>query len=141
NQGEADEAIACYRKAIELDPKNARAHLRLGNAFRAQKKWDEALAEYRQALEIDPKDAGARDALAWGMNNLAWALATHPEPARRDPGRAVSLATEAVELKPQEGIIGNTLGTALYRAGRWKDATETLEKANRRTDGKHFSFN
>jgi superkiller protein 3 len=128
-QGRAEEAIACYRKAIELDPKNARAYLRLGNAFRAQKKWDEAVAEYRKALEVSPTDVGARDALAWGLNNLAWALAAHPEPARRDPDRAVSLAREALELKPQEGSIGHTLGVALYRAERWKEAVAALEKS------------
>jgi serine/threonine protein kinase/tetratricopeptide (TPR) repeat protein len=139
--GRAHEAIARYRKALELDPKNARAHFGLGNIFRAQNKWDEAFAAYRKALEVDPKEAGARDALAWGLNNLAWALATHPKPARRDPGRAVSLAREAVELKPQDGNIGNTLGTALYRAGRWQEAIETLEKADRLTGDKHFSFN
>ena len=53
----------------------------------------------------------------------------------------MTLAKEAVELKPQEGRIGNTLGTALYRAGRWKEGIETLEKANQLAGGKHFSFN
>ena len=33
DKGQVDEAIACYRKAIELDPKFARAHNNLGNAL------------------------------------------------------------------------------------------------------------
>jgi Flp pilus assembly protein TadD len=63
------------------------------------------------------------------LNALAWDLATHAEPARRDPARAVSLAKEAVELKPQQGYYHNTLGAALYRAGDWKAAIVALEKS------------
>src|SRR5262249_7178370 len=71
----------------------------------------------------------ARNNLPLALNHLAWALATHAEPARRDPGRAGSLATEAVELKPQAGRFQRTLGVAFYRAGRSKDAIAALEKS------------
>ena len=36
DKGQLDEAIACYRKAIELDPKNAAAHNNLGIALHRQ---------------------------------------------------------------------------------------------------------
>ena len=74
--------------------------------------------------------------LAWVLNKLAWPLATNPEPARRDPGRAVSLAKEAVELMPRNGTYHDTLGTALYRAGRWKAALEALKTADQLSTGK-----
>jgi tetratricopeptide (TPR) repeat protein len=90
---------------------------------------------------VKPGDAGARNALARCLNDLAWALATHVEPARRDPARAVNLAREAVDLMPQEAVICNTLGAALYRAGRWQDALSTLEKADQLSGGKHDGFN
>ena len=63
------------------------------------------------------------------MNDLAWGLATHADPARCDPGRAVGLAKEAVELNPQEGNYDNTLGVALYQAGRWKESVAPIEKS------------
>src|SRR5262249_43354542 len=53
-QGKLDEAIAGYRKAIELDPKSSWAYSNLGAALRDQKKLDEAMAAYRKAIELDP---------------------------------------------------------------------------------------
>jgi superkiller protein 3 len=139
-QGKLDEAIAACRKSIEVNPKWSWAHVNLGNGLSQQGKLDEAVAAYREAIRLKPDDAGARDALARGLNSLAWTLATHPEPARRDPNGAVSMAKEAVELKPREGSYCNTLGTALYRVGRWKDAIETLERADRLQGGKRLGY-
>ena len=39
NQGDLDEAIACYRRALELKPDYAVAHNNLGNAFRTRGTW------------------------------------------------------------------------------------------------------
>ena len=58
-QGKLEEAIACFRKAIEVDPNDASAHVLLGDALRAQKKLDEAIACFRKAIELDPKLAFA----------------------------------------------------------------------------------
>ena len=140
-QKKLDEAIASYRKAIELDPNVASAYHGLGLALQEKGLLEEAIAEYREALRLKPDHAGARVGLAWRLQNLAWALATHAEPARRDPGRAVSLAMEAVELNPQEGDRLLALGAALYGTGRWQDAIETLKRADRLSGGKDHSYN
>jgi tetratricopeptide (TPR) repeat protein/serine/threonine protein kinase len=128
-QGKLDDAVAVLRKALELDPKHANAYRNLGIALYQRGKLDEAGVTIRKPLEVNPNDASVRHAVARNLNDLAWVLATHAEPARRDPGRAVSLAQEAIELKPQEGGYHNTLGVALYRAGRWGEAVATLEKS------------
>jgi tetratricopeptide (TPR) repeat protein len=75
------------------------------------------------------------------LNQIAWHLATKAEPARREPGRAVRLAREAGELKPQHADYVNTLGVALYGAGHGKEAIETLERADQLSGGKRFSYN
>jgi serine/threonine protein kinase/WD40 repeat protein len=72
---------------------------------------------------IDP------DAQAQLLNKQAWVLATHAEPKNRDPGRAVKLAQEAVELAPKEGMIWNTFGVARYRSGDWQEAIAALTKS------------
>jgi tetratricopeptide (TPR) repeat protein len=51
--------MACYRKALELDPKLPQAHLSLGNALRDQGDLAGAVACYRKALEVDPNYAEA----------------------------------------------------------------------------------
>jgi superkiller protein 3 len=53
-QKKLDEAIAAYRKVIQLDPQNVYAYNDLGNALKDQKKLDEAIAAYRKAIELDP---------------------------------------------------------------------------------------
>jgi tetratricopeptide (TPR) repeat protein len=59
-----DEAIACYRKVIELDLKYAFAHNNLGSALQAKGQLDEAIACYREAIKLDPKNALAQTQLA-----------------------------------------------------------------------------
>jgi tetratricopeptide (TPR) repeat protein len=90
---------------------------------------DAAAAQLREAIRLRPDDAKARHALAHLLNNQAWNLATHAEPKIRDPGRAVKLAQEAVELAPKEGNYWNTLGVAHYRNGDWKEAVAALTKS------------
>lgn len=62
-------------------------------------------------------------------NNLAWNLATTPDLAGRDPGKAVSLAKKAVEFSPNDGNSWNTLGVAFYRETAWKEARQALKKS------------
>jgi cold shock CspA family protein len=52
--GEVKEAIAHYRRALEIDPDYHIAHNNLGLALYEQGELEEAIAHYRRALEIDP---------------------------------------------------------------------------------------
>jgi tetratricopeptide (TPR) repeat protein len=65
----ANEAVAAYRKALELDPKNAQAALGLGWAYSLTKNWDECIAAYKKAMELDSK-LGAES-----LRGVAWAYA------------------------------------------------------------------
>ena len=51
---------------------------------------------YNKAIELEPRNESR-------LNSLAWMLATHPEPKIRAPGKAVELATKAVQFSPKEG--------------------------------------
>jgi tetratricopeptide (TPR) repeat protein len=74
-------------------------------------------------------------------NNVAWDMATCADPRFRNPQRAVLLAKKAVALAPPNGGCWNTLGTAYYRAGQWKDAVAALEKSMQlRSGGDSFDW-
>ncbi len=92
----------------------------------------EAIRVLRQASERWPDSALAH-------NNLAWLLVTGPEPLR-NPTEAVEHARHAVRLAPGEQISLNTLGVALYRAGKFAEAITILEKSLTAGKGQFDSF-
>jgi tetratricopeptide (TPR) repeat protein len=60
------EAIAAYKKALELDPKSVQAALGLGWSYTYAKEWESALASFQTAVGLDPTTRGeAYDGLAW----------------------------------------------------------------------------
>ena len=65
--GQLDLAAREYRKALRLDPHQARARVNLGNIEAAGGRWDRAESCYRRALRDSLTDYDA-------MNNLALAL-------------------------------------------------------------------
>jgi serine/threonine protein kinase/Flp pilus assembly protein TadD len=153
-KGDWAEAIRLYRQSLDLNPNAANVHYNLGVAYARTGQWPKAVGALEQAAGAWPKFAPAHDHLGlayaqlgrWAdavaayeaalpdgeyapaRNNLAWLLATCPDPARRDPRRAVELATQARDLSSQ-ATHWNTLGVAHYRAGDWNAAVAALEKA------------
>ena len=81
DQGKFDEAIACYRRALELIPAIAEAHGNLGNAFNEPGSPDQAAACFRRALELKPDFAEAH-------NNLGNVLRSKGSSTKRSPATA-----------------------------------------------------
>ena len=55
--GDTDNAIQEYRRALELNPNNAEAHLRLGFLmYNAKRMYEEGMSHYNQALKANPND-------------------------------------------------------------------------------------
>lgn len=81
-------AESAFRKATELSPDSAPAHIDLGDLYmNALAKPAEAEKAYRRALEINPELAGARNAL--GMSLFAQGKL---DPAAAEFERAIALA-------------------------------------------------
>src|SRR5262249_7061158 len=55
SQQKLDEAMACYKKALALDPKFVRAHANLGQVLVSKNKVDEGLVSLRKSVELAPK--------------------------------------------------------------------------------------
>lgn len=51
--GDLDEALACFRQAVDMDPSFAEAHLRLGIALRMKGQTHEAKAAFERASFLD----------------------------------------------------------------------------------------
>lgn len=141
------EAIAAFKKAAEHRQKLAAAFRNkpfhrselgkllndLGDVQASSKKPAEARASYLQALGVwrslitdFPKEPDYRRDFADTYRDLAWVLATCPDPAVRNFRQAFTFAQQAVLA---DGAFHGTLGVAHYRAGKWKDAIAELEKS------------
>jgi tetratricopeptide (TPR) repeat protein len=133
------EAIADLTRAIDLRPNDAHYRSFRGAIHGDLKQYDLAITDLEAALALKPDQPSVREELALCCNNRAWELAAGPEP-RREVNRALALARRAVELAPSEGTYLNTLGVALYRAGRYGEAIPTVERSRAANRGQFDGF-
>jgi predicted ribosomally synthesized peptide with SipW-like signal peptide len=116
--GQSDEAIDCYKKAIQLNPKLAAAWNDLGGTLNAQKKdYDGAIVCLCKAIELDPT-------LAEAHANLGDSLKF-----KRQLDEAIAEYNKARELKPTLAGITSSVGQALYHKGRWDEAVACFREA------------
>ncbi len=134
-KGLLDEAIACYRKAVELAPTVGTAHYQLGTALVDQGDPDKAAASFREAIACDRKAIARNPSDSRVQNELAWFLVTCPHSPLRDPVEGVTRARSAVALAPHNGAYWNTLGVAHYRTGNWSEAVAALTRATQLRSG------
>ncbi len=101
-----DKAVAAFRTAVALNPKDFNAHVGLGRALTDMGELDEAIAHYRTALEIDADSSNAHVGLG-----LALAKQSKLDEAVRHYRRAL-------ELDPTNVHAHTNLGLALGRQGK-----------------------
>jgi tetratricopeptide (TPR) repeat protein len=116
-KGQADEAIAQYQKALEINPHDAGIYYNFGNALAQKGLPNEAIAQFQKALGIDPNLANAH-------NNLGNALL---QEGRVD--EAMAQFQKALEIKPTYAEAHNNLGNALARKGQMDEAMAQFQKA------------
>ena len=51
--GRFDEAVAAYKKAVELNPNFSWSYHSLGDVLLKLEKWEEAVAAYKKAVELN----------------------------------------------------------------------------------------
>lgn len=115
------EALSAARKAIELDPQLARAHLALALLHEAHWEWAPAEREYRLALELDPSDPVAHQ---W-YGVFQWYM--------RNPPKALAQLQLAHDLDPLSPIINTDLARTLL-FNRQLDAAIAQFRATIRLD-------
>jgi hypothetical protein len=76
------------------------------------------------------KKDGAIELSSYNANNVAWALATSPEPENRNGDLAVVLAEYACkQANYEKTMLIGTLAAAYAEAGRFEEAISTAQKA------------
>jgi WD40 repeat protein len=129
------EAVAeALRSPLPPLPPTSADLLRQGREHVGKREWAQAVVAFEMSLEQQPENDQS-------LNDLAWLLATCPEAAVRDPSRAVALARKALGVKPDEPNTWNSLGAALYRDERFREAIDALHKAEQLNPGSVFAFN
>jgi tetratricopeptide (TPR) repeat protein len=153
----SDEAIKILKNLTAEDPKDLEALMALGNVERGRKKfadcaqtysrgidalpaatdkntwiyyyyrgiceerskqWTKAEADMRKALELQPEQPHVLNYLGYSWIDQGVNL---------DEG--MKMIKRAVEQRPDDGYIVDSLGWAYYRIGNYEDAVKNLERA------------
>jgi tetratricopeptide (TPR) repeat protein len=115
--GHAEEALACYDRALAIKPDFAEVHNNRGNLLNRLGQNAEAVASYRKALQIKPEYAEAH-------NNLGVALYDAGE-----IDQATTSYREALRVRPSYAEAQNNLGNALADLGQPEVAVASFNAA------------
>jgi tetratricopeptide (TPR) repeat protein len=83
-----DDARDAYRRALELDPHHAEAHVNLGRLLHEAGRLEDALGHYRMALQTNPDDSTAAFDLALVLEDVGRtdeAIHAYEQAIRSDP--------------------------------------------------------
>lgn len=153
---QVDEARKHLEALIELDPADLEAVVALGNILRSHEIYDEADVVYTQGIDTisefeaqhwlllyfrgisrerlgkwDLAEADFRKALELNenqplvLNYLGYSLVD--QGLKLD--EALDMIKTAVEMRPTDGYIVDSLGWVYYRLGRFEEAVRELERA------------
>jgi tetratricopeptide (TPR) repeat protein len=110
------EEVEILKFAIEKNPKDASAHLHLGNLLANLGRLDEAARHWELSAGLDSKKATALR----NLGLLAW--------AKGDFSKAESLYRRAVAARPDDQTLHRDLAECLLAAGKRPEAIEVMEK-------------
>jgi len=117
DQRKLDDAVKYYKEAIDRDSNYSEAYNALGTVYSRQQKWKEALKYFKKALENKLYPTPHVPYLNIGRLYMA----------QKDYDKAVDAYREAKRYANQDFIIYE-LGTALFEAGRIKEAVNEFQE-------------
>ncbi|MCV3243817.1 tetratricopeptide repeat protein [Mesorhizobium sp. ZC-5] len=115
-------AAELYDKAVARLPnptvENWSIFYQRGIAYERLKQWPKAEPNFRKALELFPDQPQVMNYLGYSWVDMNMNL---------DEG--LKMIQKAVDLRPSDGYIVDSLGWAHYRLGKYEDAVRELERA------------
>lgn len=154
--GEPDEASKHLKAIVDEHPNDPEAQTALGNIQRTRKDYTGAIDSYTKAIALSSGPEQAFWSLYY-YRGIAYERAKNWPPAEADFKKALALFPDqplvlnylgyswvdknmnleeafkmlrrAVELRPQDGYIVDSLGWAHYKLGQYDEAVKDLERA------------
>jgi tetratricopeptide (TPR) repeat protein len=115
-------AETAYSKAIARiktpQPEDWTLFYARGITYERTKRWPQAEADFLHALKLQPDQPYVLNYLGYSWVDQGINL-----------DRAKSMLNRAVELRPNDGYIVDSLGWVYYRLGEYNNAVERLERA------------
>ncbi|WP_342712916.1 tetratricopeptide repeat protein [Bradyrhizobium sp. B124] len=154
----SDEAIKILKEVTADQPKDIEAILALGNIERGRKKFADCATTYSQAIDALPAAGGDKNAwVTYYYRGICEERSKQWNKAEADMRKALELQPEqphvlnylgyswidqginldegmkmikrAVDQRPDDGYIVDSLGWAYYRIGNYDEAVKNLERA------------
>jgi len=131
-----EQAVEKFKQAINQDPNNAEAHLRLGMSYAALDKKDEAEGEYKKSIELfKKKTQDSKDGNDFFLLGEAHSFLHQDEDA-------VRAYKQSTKLTPDDEETWYRLGMGEIRLAQYPEAISAFQKAleldpndTRATDG------
>ena len=151
-----DEATKALNDIIAKDPNDQEAIVALGNVMRARKDYKQAAEVYTKAIDL-LKEPGKQNWSLYYFRGISYerikewpkaeadlqkSLELNPDQPQVlnylgyswvDQGinleKGIKMIRRAVELRPNDGYIVDSLGWAQYRLGNYQEASDALERA------------
>ncbi len=118
--GNYDEALNFFTRAISAKPDYATAYVTRGDAYLTQQRYDEALADFDKAIQLDPANARA-------YNGRGVVYRERVENPNLD--LAIENFNQAIRLKPDDALAYGNRGIALSKKGDRENALKDLNQA------------
>ncbi|WP_338831085.1 tetratricopeptide repeat protein [Bradyrhizobium sp. 27S5] len=153
----SDEAIKILKEVTTEQPKDVEAILALGNIERGRKKFGDCATTYSQAIDALPAGGDKNAWVTYYYRGICEERSKQWNKAEADMRKALELQPEqphvlnylgyswidqginldegmkmikrAVDQRPDDGYIVDSLGWAYYRIGNFEEAVKNLERA------------
>jgi tetratricopeptide (TPR) repeat protein len=153
----SEEAIKILKNVIAEEPKDLEAIMALGNVERGRKKFADCAQTYSQGIDALPADSDKANSVYYYYRGICEERSKQWNKAEADMRKALELQPEqphvlnylgyswidqgvnldegmkmikrAVEQRPDDGYIVDSLGWAYYRIGNYEEAVKNLERA------------
>ncbi|MBF0200568.1 MAG: tetratricopeptide repeat protein [Desulfamplus sp.] len=123
-KGMLDDALRLLRRALDYSPEDREILFRSGVVLDKLGDKETCIKTMRRLIAIDAEHAGA-------LNYLGYTYAEMGENLHE----AEELIIRALEIKPHDAYITDSLGWVYYKKGMYERAVEILEKAEKLSSG------